>query len=196
MLIEPILGYKSTWRILELLLETPRKKVSRKELFEHTLLGNAPLSEGLQRLTVAGLLLKEKKGKKESYLLNLGNDYIVFLQKLWELERKDLHYLDYEIKVLLSEITRQLIDRSGIKEIVLFGSHAKGTASMQSDIDLAVIIENGISENIIEIEITKMIQKIKEKFGKEIQIHYFQKEHFNDDDALAKEIKKEGIWLW
>ena len=191
MLIEPILGYKSTWRILELLFETPRKAVSRMELFKHTLLGNAPLSEGLQRLTASSILIKEKKGKKESYYLNMGNENVLLLRELWEKERKVLHYLDYDTKIIISEFLRQ-IDFVGIENIWLFGSHAKGTASVRSDIDIAVIFKERVAN---EIEIMKIVKLMQEKFEKEIQVHYFTLKNFTDKDNVAKEIKREGISL-
>ncbi len=191
MLIEPILGYKSTWRILELLFETPRKSLSRPELLKYTLLGNAPLTLGLQRLSLAKVLIQEKKGKKESYRLNLANEYILLLKEWWEKERKDLHYLDYDTKIILSEFLKQ-IDFSGIENILLFGSYARGTASVNSDIDLALIFKEKV---IGEIEITRIVKLIKEKFNKEIQIHYFTQKNFTDKDKLAKEIKREGISL-
>ena len=191
MLIEPILGYKSTWRILELLFETPRKMVSRMELFKHTLLGNAPLSEGLQRLTTSSILIKEKKGKKESYYLNMGNENVLLLRELWEKERKVLHYLDYDTKIIISEFLRQ-IDFVGIENIWLFGSHAKGTASVRSDIDIAVIFKERVAN---EIEIMKIVKLMQEKFEKEIQVHYFTLKNFTDKDNVAKEIKREGISL-
>lgn len=191
MLIEPILGYKSTWRILELLFETPRKAVGRMELFKYTLLGNAPLSEGLQRLTASSILIKEKAGKKESYYLNLGNEKVLLLQELWEKERKDLHHLDYDTKTILSEFLRQ-IDFSEIEKISLFGSHARGDASIRSDIDIALIFKEKV---INEIEITRIVKLLKDKFNKEIQLHYFTEKNFTDNDRLAKEIKQEGISL-
>lgn len=192
MLLEPILGYKSTWRILELLLETPRKAVSRKELFAHTLLGNAPLSEGLKRLTAAALIIKDKKRKKESYFMNLGNETVQLLQRLWEKERNDLRYLDYNTKIILSEITRQLANMADIEDLILFGSHAKGTASVRSDIDLAVIFKERVN---MELEMTKIVQSLKEKFDKEIQLHYFTKKNFTEKEELATEIKQEGLSL-
>lgn len=192
MLIEAILGYKSSWRVLELLFETPRKAVSRRELFEHTGLGNAPLSEGLQRLTLANILIKEKRKKKESYYLNLGNKNVVVLQELWRKESENIRYLDYDTKIILSEITRKLAAISGIKDIVLFGSHAKGTASVRSDIDIALIFKEKITD---EIEITKMVKSMKEKSGKDIQIHFFTEKNFTEKDNLAKEITREGISL-
>ena len=192
MLIEPILGYKSSWRILGLLLETPRKLVSRKELFEHTKLGNAPLSLGLKRLSTAGIIIKEKKGKKEFYYLDTVNENLKLIQELWERERKSLRNLDYEIKVILTEFLRMILDIIDLKKIILFGSHAKGTASVKSDIDLALISKEEIKN---EIEVTRIIKVLEKKYKKEIQVHYFTEKSFEGKSKLIKEIKENGINL-
>ncbi len=192
MLAEPILGYKSVWRILELLLETPRKLVSRKELFEHTKLGNAPLSKGLSRLVKAGMLIKEKKGKKEFYYINLENEYMMSVKELLEKEKKDVRNIEYDIKMIVSEFLRMLLDATEVKEVVLFGSWAKGTASISSDIDLAIVFEKGLKE---EIEVTRITKDIGKKFGKEIQAHCFTEKGFNAKSKLIKEIKGDGIWV-
>jgi len=189
-MLEPILGYKSTWRILELLLETPRKLVSRKELFKYTKLGNAPLSKGLSRLVNAQMLIKEKKGKKEFYYINLENDYMGLVKELWEKERRDLRSLEYDIKIIISEFLRKLLDVSEVNEVILFGSWAKGTASIKSDIDLAVVFDKDLKG---EIEVARIIKYIEKKFGKEIQAHYFTKKGFNEKSKLIKEIKEDRI---
>jgi len=192
MLIEPILGYKSSWRILELLLETPRKLVSRKELFQYTRLGNAPLSQGLHRLVTAGILVKEKKGKKEFYYVNQANEYSKLIQSLWDQERKIMRNLDYDIKIIVSEFVRMALDTVAVTKIVLFGSWAKGTASTRSDLDLAVVFEK---DRKGELEITKITNILERKYSREIQVHYFTKESFSKKNKLINEIKKEGIWL-
>ncbi len=192
MLIEPILGYKSTWRILELLLETPRKKVSRHQLFEHTKLGNAPLSRGLRRLTAVGILVKDKKGKKEFYYVNQANEYSRLLYQLWERERFDLRNVDYDVKVIVSEFVRMALDAVDVAEIILFGSWAKGTASVRSDIDIAVVFEENLNG---EVEITRIVRHLEKKYKKEIQVHSFASRSFVMKTAIVKEIKNEGIWL-
>lgn len=188
MLIEPILGYKSSLRILSLLFETPRKLVSRMELFEFTKLGNAPLSKGLSRLVKAGMIILEKRGKKEFYYVNIGNNYTKLMGELWESEKKDTRQLDYDVKIIVSEFIRQL--PSDVKKVILFGSWAKGTASIKSDIDLAVIFEEEIRS---EMEITRSIKKLEQKFRKEIQAHYFTEKSFNAGNKLTLEIKRDGI---
>jgi uncharacterized protein len=192
MLIEPILGYKSTWRILELLLETPRKLVSRKDLFQHTMLGNAPLSFGLKRLVMAGILVKEKKGKKEFYYVDEANEYSRIIKDLWEEERKSLRNLDYDIKVIASDFVRMSLDVADITKIVLFGSWAKGNASIRSDIDLAVVFKK---DHKAEIELTRIVDVLEKKYSKEIQVHCFTEKNFSKKDKLINEIKKEGVWL-
>lgn len=190
-MLEPILGYKSSWRILSLLLETPRKPVSRKELFEHTKLGNAPLSHGLNRLARAGLIIKVKKGKKESYYVNVDDEYSKLIKELWEKEKIKLRSLDYEIKIIISEFLRSIIESSDLNQAILFGSWAKGTASANSDIDLALIFKGDVKE----LEVAKITKSLENKFGKEIQAHCFTEKGFEKKNALINEIKKDGIVL-
>jgi predicted nucleotidyltransferase len=192
MLIEPILGYKSSWRILELLLETPRKLVSRKDLFQHTMLGNAPLSQGLKRLVMAGILVKEKKGKKEMYYINEANEYSRLIAEIWKCERKSVRNLDYDIKSITAEFVRMALDSEDITEIILFGSWAKGTASVRSDIDIAVVFEK---DKRGEVELTRITHHLEKRWDKEIQVHCFTKKSFRAKTTLVKEIKDEGIWL-
>ncbi len=193
MLIEPLLGYKSTWRILNLLFETPRKPVSRPELLHHTKLGNAPLSKGLSRLVAAEILSLEKRGKKEFYYINESNQYAVILKTLWEKERKDLRILPYKINLILSEFIRGLNETCReIKSIILFGSHAKGTASIHSDLDLAVIFKKNLEEELLTRQVASKLEK---KFKTSIQIHPFTNKFFQKKNNLINEIKNDGINL-
>lgn len=193
MLIEPLLGYKSTWRILELLFETPKKLISRVELFKYTKLGNSPLSRGLNRLVKAGIIILEKKGKKEFYYIDEKNEYAVLLMELWKKENKSMRNLSYDLKLVLSEFMRSLNDScSTIDKVILFGSQAKGTASVNSDIDLAVIFSKDLNQ---EIEVTKIVHKLEKQFKVKIQVHYFTTKIFSVKTKLVTEIKNDGIRL-
>lgn len=193
MLIEPLLGYKSTWRILSLLLETPRKPVSRVELLRYTRLGNAPLSRGLDRLVHAGIVVLEKRGKKEFYYVNERNEYLLSLREIWNLERKSLRNLPYDINLILSEFLRGINENClDISKIVLFGSHAKGTASVNSDIDIAVVFSDDLKQ---EIKVTQIVRKLEKQFKIKIQVHYFTGNGFGGKNKLVEEIKRDGIEL-
>ena len=115
------------------------------------------------------------------------NENLKLIQELWERERKSLRNLDYEIKVILTEFLRMILDIIDLKKIILFGSHAKGTASVKSDIDLALISKEEIKN---EIEVTRIIKVLEKKYKKEIQVHYFTEKSFEGKSKLIKEIKE------
>lgn len=192
MLIEPIFGYKSSWRILKLLFETPRKRVSRKELFEYTNLGNAPLSNGLKRLAKTRIIIKEKNGKKEFYYVNFDNEYTKLIKEMFEKEKKDIRFLDYDLYVILCEFLRMALEVCDVEEVVLFGSHAKGNASVNSDIDIAIVFSNDLSG---EIEVIKIVKELESKFEKVIQVHFFTTKTFSKKSKLVDEIKRDGVSL-
>ena len=56
-------------------------------------------------------------------------------------------------KKLLREITRRIVDRFDPHKIILFGSHARGNADPESDIDILVImpVEGSKREKAVEI---------------------------------------------
>ncbi len=193
MLIEPWLGYKSTWRILSLLLETPRKPVSRTELFNYTKLGNAPLSKGLGRLVSFGLVILEKRGKKQRYYINERSPLIKPIRDLWMIEKDSLRNLPYGLNLILNEFIRSLNEASDkIEQVYLFGSQAKGTATIHSDIDLAVIFKNNLKQ---EIAVTRIVNNIEKQFAVKIQVHFFTENIFSSKTRLVEEIKNSGIKL-
>ena len=191
MLLEPLLGYKSSWRIFGLLAETPRKPVSRRDVLRLTRLGNAPLSRALDRLSKAGILILEKRGNKEFYYLNERNEYAQLLAELWKKEQKSLRNLPYHLQVILSEFLRSMHDACNAQKMILFGSHAKGTASLHSDIDLA-IVSDSVKDGI---KISRIVKKIEQMFTITIQVHFFLTESFSGKSSLLQEIKNEGIDL-
>ena len=101
--------------------------------------------------------------------------------------------MPYNIKIILSEFIRNIQDScEGVERIILFGSQAKGTASAHSDIDIAVIFRSNLKQELL---LTKIVKKIKEQFGMEIQVHSFTSEGFNSRNKLVEEIKRDGIDL-
>ncbi len=188
MLLETVLGYKSSWRVLELMAETPGRSYRRQELKEYTQLGNKSLSSALQRLTLAGILRK-KQGR---YILNMSSKTVSSLVKEIKSAWAFLGHLDYDTKIVLNEFTRKTIDKlSGIRKIILFGSSARGTASEDSDIDIALVIEkqdSGVKEKMYEIT-----EKLEERYGREVQVHYFTPAELEDKkDKMAEQVREEG----
>jgi len=86
-----------------------------------------------------------------------------------------------------------------IESIVLYGSLAWGEASAESDIDLLVIISEGISWTVRRA-LYKLIYPIIASFGVDIFLIVLTKEDWNamieNSDPLAQSIMKEGQPLW
>lgn len=76
-----------------------------------------------------------------------------------------------------------------IHQAILFGSFAKGTNHNDSDIDIAVIINN--VADIIDTQIDLM--KLRRNIDLRIEPHPFMKSDFNASNPVANEILKYGI---
>lgn len=76
-----------------------------------------------------------------------------------------------------------------IENAILFGSFAKGTNNIDSDIDLAIIFNS--FENRFDIQVDLM--KMRNDSDLLIEPHPFSKEDFDVSDPLVAEIIKNGI---
>lgn len=196
MLLDICLGTKSAWRILSVLAEAPGKAVERKEIQKLTKMGNKMLSKFLIILEKFDIIIVSKIGKKGIYKLNLSNPFTTQIIELIKTEKKELNNQDFTIMVILREfiykLTNTNIDK--IQKITLFGSYAKRTYHEQSDIDLAIVLEE--RDPGLELLITGITANIKNRFKKEIQPHYFTEQEFkNTGNKLVEEIRKDGIGL-
>ncbi len=189
MLLETIFGYKSTWRIIELLAEAPAKSLTRQEIREMTKLGNVSVSLALKKLVLAGVVIKERTlGGRVGYYLDNSYIFVNQILNLIKEERKYLRHISYTNLIAICEFARKVLDRVNVKQLILFGSVAKHTATRASDIDIAVIGEHDVKKEIIINEIVEVIEKIHKKH---IQVHYFAANEFKKD----KGIMRDGIKL-
>ncbi|MEI6047668.1 MAG: nucleotidyltransferase domain-containing protein [Bacteroidota bacterium] len=76
-----------------------------------------------------------------------------------------------------------------IRQAILFGSFAKGTNHDDSDIDIAIIINNVV--DIIDTQIDLM--KLRRTIDLRIEPHPFMIGDFNQSNPVVNEILKYGI---
>jgi len=81
--------------------------------------------------------------------------------------------------------------RYNIKQAILFGSFAKGTNHKDSDIDIAIVINNIV--DIIDTQIEMM--KLRRKIDLRIEPHPFKIDDFNQSNPVVNEIIKFGIQI-
>lgn len=79
-----------------------------------------------------------------------------------------------------------------ISNAFIYGSYAKGTARIDSDIDLALISPDFSGNRYLD---SIKIIPLRRKIDNRIEPVTFRPEDFNEVDPLATEIKKYGIKL-
>jgi len=176
--------------ILELLVIfslAPGAKFSRNELKEKTKLNNVNLDNAIAASLSSNLIKKEKRGLSLN-LENAGEIIRIIGEDYARLNKLPLDAY-FSIIELMSYLTRL----KGI-EAFLFGSYSKLVFNEKSDIDIAVVSDKIKSEH--KKELNKIIHKIKHRYSKEIELHYFaQNLYKNRRDPLVAEILKNGIRL-
>ncbi|MDI6738698.1 MAG: nucleotidyltransferase domain-containing protein [Nanoarchaeota archaeon] len=195
MMLDVCLGTRTAWKILFVLGEAPGKAVSRKEIQHFTGIGNKALSKFLILLEKFSIISSMRNGNAYYYRINYSNNFARLALDMVQQEKQQLNSPEFialsALRELVYEITN--VNLENIRGVVLFGSYAKKTYNPSSDIDAAIIVkEKSPSEEII---IAEIIDKIKKRFGKEIQPHYFTEDEFNAKTKFSEEIRKDGVVL-
>ncbi len=74
-------------------------------------------------------------------------------------------------------------------KIILFGSYAKGNYNVDSDIDIAVILQD--YNNLIDMQLELM--RLRRKIDSRIEPHPFREKDFDISNPLVYEIVKYGV---
>jgi len=77
----------------------------------------------------------------------------------------------------------------GIKKVYLFGSFAKGGEKEDSDIDIALVLEN--MHDFFATQ--KQLMKLRREIDLRIEPHPIKEQDFNSMNPFAYEIEKTGI---
>lgn len=77
----------------------------------------------------------------------------------------------------------------GVKKSYLFGSFAKGLEREESDIDIAIVLEN--MTDFFEIQM--LLMRLRRKIDLRIEPHPISERDFNNTNPFAYEIKNTGI---
>lgn len=97
--------------------------------------------------------------------------------------------------VAVTEIVRRYVgalERSGlaVKEAILFGSHAKGTAGPFSDIDVAIVSD---CFSGVRFDDRRRIVPLRRDIDARLEPMPFRSEDFENGGVFAEEIKRTGL---
>ena len=93
----------------------------------------------------------------------------------------------------IEDIKKMIYDvlvHTDVNKAILFGSYAKNEPTPNSDIDI-LLDSNG---KIKGLKFFAIIDMIKEKFGKEVDI--IEKSEINKNSKIEKEIEKTGVVIY
>lgn len=133
--------------------------------------------DNVQELIKENVLNKKTRGHSTVCTLNLKNDKTSALLTLNSIEEKENFFnKKRELKSLFNELIDNLISKTDIFSIVLFGSYAQGTETKRSDVDVLIIAGKKDKDNAISRE----IQALETKYGKEINQIVINRKIFKD----------------
>lgn len=147
----------------------------------------------INKLVNEKVVIRTKVGKSYLCSLNLENEKSLTLIQLSEIEKRNEFYeKNKKLKLILEDFVNSVKSQSkNIISIVLFGSHAKGTATKESDIDILLISKG-------KIEIEKITREMYAKYGKEISTLIITQSDFEKqkNKAVIKEIIRSHYVLY
>ncbi len=195
MFIETVIGSQAKVKILRLLLET-KIAYSMEDIRKMTGLSIGVIHKTLHSLAKENLMiLKKGEGKKRFYQANLDNKYAAKLSIFFEDEKVERRGIPVNIWNRLESICSELVAKiSGIKEILLFGSLARGELRINSDIDLFILTESDFKDETKARAICKKTE-LKNRIN---PIFVTEKEwtsHQSKKSEFYESILKEGIRL-
>jgi len=79
-----------------------------------------------------------------------------------------------------------------VKKAFIFGSYATGRQNENSDIDLALVMDNLSNGYLMQIE----LMKLSRKFDSRIEPHPFDELDFDISNPFAKEVITKGIQVF
>ena len=101
---------------------------------------------------------------------------------------------------MLEEVTNGILKVLGhqLKSIVLYGSVARGTATFDSDVDIALFVTSEINKNTFD-KLLDFIVDMDLKYDKifsivDINVEKYKK--FKNVSPFYRNISKEGVVLW
>jgi predicted nucleotidyltransferase len=184
---------KSQLKILEPLTRNMLKEYSVKEIKESCgEKSNNALSLAFKKFKDENLVKERKVGRSLLYTLNVEND-LVFNYIQWISTKK----LPKIVLRAIERIKEDVEKGTSFFSIVVFGSYAIGKQTKDSDLDVAVFIEEENKRKLIEVA----IKSSNLKTPLEIHSHVFSKEEFlemlkADNENLGKQIARKHLSVY
>ncbi|HLD79878.1 MAG TPA: nucleotidyltransferase domain-containing protein [Candidatus Nanoarchaeia archaeon] len=184
---------KKQLKILEVFAKKPFAEYTRKEIKKESKeKSNNALALAINSLKKEGVLIEKKIGKSGILTLNLDNDVTFYYLALCN-NYRILEPAAFSLEILKKEVSEE----TPFFSIAIFGSYAVGEQKKDSDLDIAIFIENEDHKKKIE----SLANSAGLKSALEMDIHVIPKAEMlemlaNKEENLGKQIVRKHLAIY
>ena len=186
--LDDVFGQSSKVRILRFLVKT-QAQLNGREIAKYVGLSHVKVHAALKDLTRHGIVHMRSLGNALVYWLN--EDHFLVKEIIRPAFEKENDVFEHITRIIV-----RTIKSARLLSVILFGSFAKGGASADSDIDMAIVYSSTKNTSLVLQELSEAEKKITVLFGNRLAgvllgIDEFQ-EKFKKGDHFVKEIVRTG----
>jgi predicted nucleotidyltransferase len=180
-------------KIFEIFAKKPFAEYTRKEVKAKSKeKSNNALALAINLLKKEEVLIEKKIGRSGLLNLNLENDATYYYIAISNNNR-----ISNNIRPALEELKKEISEETPFYSIAIFGSYAVGEQKKDSDLDIAILIDN---ENIRK-KIVALTNSAKLKSTLEMDIHVIPRSEMiemlmNKEENLGKQIARKHLTIY
>ena len=181
---------KKQLKIFETFAKNPFAEYTRKEIKKASKeKSNNTLALTINLLKKERVLIEKKVGKSGLLTLNIENDLSYYYLELCNNKR-----IAHHVKMALDSLKKEISEETPFYSIVIFGSYVVGEQKKDSDLDIAVLIDN----TNIQKRIEALANSAKLKSVLEMDIHVITRSEMlemltNKEENLGKQIARKHL---
>jgi predicted nucleotidyltransferase len=106
--------------------------------------------------------------------------------------------MDPKVKRLVNQVKAYLHDRygEGIKRVILYGSHARGEATKDSDVDVLVLVDRSLNYREVDDSLRDLLYDMLLDEGELVSVIVIPEDHFeNHNLPFMLNVRKEGVTI-
>jgi len=104
--------------------------------------------------------------------------------------------MDPKIKRLVDRVEAQLQEMygEGIRKVILYGSHARGEATKDSDVDVLVLVDQSLNVREVDASLSDLLYDMLMAEGELISVVVLTEDHFDNHSLpFMLNVRKEGV---
>ncbi|MFH1439931.1 MAG: nucleotidyltransferase domain-containing protein [Candidatus Woesearchaeota archaeon] len=195
--------HETVLKIIGLLRNNLGKGFTILEISKLLKIGYRPAYNHISELEEKKAIITKKVGSSKQCSLNLENAQSRhFLQEVDLTRKEELYKSNQKLKTILEDVIPKIVNQitASLHSVILFGSHAKRTATKSSDVDLLFIVSN-IKDKSVREKIDRECASYQHSHNVKISplitdMDEFKKMLRSKEMNVGKEAKEYGITLY